>query len=200
MLLSFHLPGRALFPPGATGTPGTSWPSWRWWPLRGREGRRRAARSCPGKKRCCFYTVKSRGMTSLTVAASYKNKGYGKVRLRYLQQQQEEARDLIDRNKKNFETTDGGRTVRTTRKSEEARASLTTTTTTTRTTQRPTCCHSSASIVSFIHFEMVGSRKARETLATTRAPAQQATWGSTRRRQIGVASGRTYLCSGTVVR
>ncbi len=66
-----------------------------------------------------------------------------------------------------------------------------------------TCCHSSACIVSFIHLEMVGSRKARETLATTRAPAQHATWGSTSRRQMGVASGRTYLtnekdlCSST---
>ena len=76
------------------------------------------------------------------------------------------------------------------------------------------CCHSSASIVSPIHLDTVGSRNASETLATTRAPAQlkeikdalpldgesgyldwhrtyHATCGSTKSLQMGVASGLT---------
>jgi len=54
------------------------------------------------------------------------------------------------------------------------------------------CCHSSAAMVSFIHLLMVGSRKARLTLATTRAPAQHAMCGSMSSFQMGVAAGRSY--------
>jgi hypothetical protein len=54
------------------------------------------------------------------------------------------------------------------------------------------CCHSSAAIVSFIHLLMVGSRKARLALATTRAPAQHAMCGSMSSFQMGVAAGRSY--------
>ena len=57
------------------------------------------------------------------------------------------------------------------------------------------CCHSSAFMVASIHFEMVGSKKARLTLATTSAPAQQAMCGSMRSLQIGVPSGLTFPSS-----
>ena len=57
------------------------------------------------------------------------------------------------------------------------------------------CCHSSAFIVASIHFEMVGSKKAKLTLATTRAPEQQAMCGSMSNRQMGVPEGLTYPSS-----
>ena len=53
------------------------------------------------------------------------------------------------------------------------------------------CCHSSAFMVASIHLEMVGSKKAKLTLATTKAPEQQAICGSISSRQIGVPEGRT---------
>jgi hypothetical protein len=61
------------------------------------------------------------------------------------------------------------------------------------------CCHSSAAIVSFIHLLMVGSRKARLTLATTRAPAQHAMCGSMSSFQMGVAAGRSYGQAATIL-
>ena len=60
------------------------------------------------------------------------------------------------------------------------------------------CCHSSAFMVSFIHLLMVGSRNARQMLATISAPAQQAMCGSMSSFHMGVAAGLSFPSSASL--